>query len=260
LKVADECSSYYRYNETTFALELFALKDIGEGEEITISYVDPNHGVKFNDRYNLLGSQWGFECDCKICKSPARRAESDKRRTKINKLRKILSDQSEEGGDLEMMVECAEELLELYHEDGMIVPRAMTAEIIAYTYNQLGEADKAVKYGKMAVEYHKIMAGEASNEVKRVQELVDAPKLHGSWKPKSDAGDVLDEERLARDEGDVNADKADKGSEEDAVMAAVRAAMAKAKKVAREEGVSKETEDLLVEEAVKAALKQVKSE
>jgi len=175
----------------------------------------------------------------------------------MNKLRKIMSDQSEEDVDLDVILDCAEELLQLYHEEGMIVPRAMTAEIIAYTHNQLGEAEKAVEFGKRAIEYHRILAGEDSNEVKRLQELVNAPKLHGSWKPKSDAGDLLDEERLAKDARDSESDK---GSEEDAVMAAVRAAMARAKKVAREEGVNKETEDLLVEEAVKAALKQVKSE
>jgi tetratricopeptide (TPR) repeat protein len=250
-------NAFYRYDDATFALELFALRDIREDEEITITYIDPNQGIKFAERQKLLGSQWGFECDCSICQAKAKRAESDRRRTKMNKLRTMLSDKKEdEETDLDMVLEVATELLELYEAEGMIVPRATAAEVIAYTYNQLGEPELAVEFGKRAIRYHAILAGDDSHEVKRLRDLVAAPKLHASWKPKPDAGDVVDEERLAKDGADTQAEQA--GSDEDVVMAAVRAAMARAKKVAREKGVDKETEDKLVEEAVKAALKQAK--
>ena len=50
---------------------LTALRDISEGEEVTISYVDPSK--PYDERRQTLAAHYGFECRCERCTSEQRR-------------------------------------------------------------------------------------------------------------------------------------------------------------------------------------------
>lgn len=248
-------STYYRFSDTTLGVEVFALRDIKPGEELTYSYVDGLQEIPYKDRHKLIGSQFNFECTCRICRDTAARRESNRRRDNIRKAKKVLSESAE---DPRAIVAQCKKLLRLYGDEGMVLPRPMTAEIAAYASNQLGEAEEAVKYAKIAREYWSIISGPASSEVKRLDELIAAPTEHGSYKPKAGEGEGKTGAgaKTGNAGGDEDEDVGEEEEEEEAVVDAVRSAMLRARRIARESGVGEKEEEELVEQAVKAALKR----
>jgi hypothetical protein len=72
-------------------LTIHAFKDIEEGEEVTMSYLDGsgNYAVR---QLNLKNS-FGFDCACELCSLPSdQRRQSDQRLTKITKLDRLIRD------------------------------------------------------------------------------------------------------------------------------------------------------------------------
>ncbi|PKS06703.1 hypothetical protein jhhlp_006777 [Lomentospora prolificans] len=232
-------------------MEIFALRDIKPGEELTYSYVDGLQEFPYKDRHKLLGSQFHFECTCRICSDTAARRESNRRRENIKNAKAALS---ETGDDAAKVVALCKKLLRLYKDEGMVLPRPMTAEIAAYASNQIGEPAEAVKYAKISREYWSIIAGPNSTEVKRLDELIAAPKDHGSYKPKPGKAEES-QGAGSNPSGDEEIDDDD----DEAVMDAVRSAMLRARKIAKESGVGEQEEEKLVEKAVQAALKRAMS-
>ena len=53
--------------DTTNQLALFALKDIQQGDELTISYID--NTLRKDERHKLLKEHYGFDCCCTCCTS-----------------------------------------------------------------------------------------------------------------------------------------------------------------------------------------------
>lgn len=231
-------SLYYRFNETTLTLTLFALRDILPGEELSYSYLDPLSTPHHKDRHAALSSQWGFTCTCPICADPSSRAASDRRREEIRGLKPQLADSA---SDPRRIVRLCRELLRLYEEEGAVVPRGMVAEMAAYTANKAGDAQAAVRFAQTAREAWGVVAGEGSVEVKRIEGLIKDPRGHGSYEPGEGLGEEM-EEGWGEKRGDVVGD-------------AIREAMRGAKKKAREGGVAEEEEEEMVEEAVRAALR-----
>lgn len=229
-------SLYYRFDESTLSLSVFALRDVSPGEELTYSYLDPLSSAPYADRAALLASQWGFSCACPICADTAARAASDRRRTSIRRLKGALAGAARDN-PARIAGVCAE-LLGLYEEEGLVGPRCMVAEMAAYAANRAGDWEAAVRFAETARRYWGIVAGEASAEVRRLEGLIRDPRAHESYQP----GEGL------RREGED-------GSQGDVVMDAVREAMKGARRAARERAVGEEEEEELVEEAVRAALK-----
>lgn len=233
-------------------MEVFAIRDVKPGEELTYSYVDGLQEIPYKDRHRLLGSQFHFECNCSICGDTASRRESNRRRENIKNAKAALNEVSD---DAAQVVALCKKLLRLYGEEGMILPRPLTAEIAAYAANQMGDAKEALRYAKIARDYWSIIAGPHSSEVARLEELIRAPKDHGSYKPK--AGEAAEESMGAG--GGSSGQEMMEDEDEEAVLDAVRAAMLKAKKVAKESGVGEKEQEKLVEQAVQAALKRAMS-
>lgn len=72
-----------RFNHTTFAIEVRAVRGVAPGEELLVSYTNvlDNRATR-----NLaLKKNYGFECRCRVCAEPSttKCAESDARRTSI---------------------------------------------------------------------------------------------------------------------------------------------------------------------------------
>ena len=62
-------------------MEIFAMKDIKKGEEITIEYLPNLIGMTSNERISKIKDTFGFDCQCCLCTSPLEeRAKSDDRR------------------------------------------------------------------------------------------------------------------------------------------------------------------------------------
>ncbi|KAI2601831.1 SET domain-containing protein [Hypoxylon sp. NC1633] len=85
-RINHECtpSVFWRYSARTLAVEVIAIRDIEEGEEITQSYVPL--GLSYEDRREDL-QNWNFVCTCPLCAaSGAQRARSNERRERLQQI------------------------------------------------------------------------------------------------------------------------------------------------------------------------------
>jgi hypothetical protein len=94
-----------------------ALRDIAEGEEITISYLDP--GSSREVRQKRLQHKFGFLCSCLLCSLPDEQSkQSDKRLARIDQLCDLIG---RDGMALKFSLRTlryADECVRLYNEQG----------------------------------------------------------------------------------------------------------------------------------------------
>uniref|UniRef100_A0A0G4HKK8 SET domain-containing protein n=1 Tax=Chromera velia CCMP2878 TaxID=1169474 RepID=A0A0G4HKK8_9ALVE len=73
------------WNELSNRLEVYALKRVEQGEELTIEYTGPFE--TFKSRQTTLMTNWGFRCECELCKcTPEERRKSDGNRAELSRL------------------------------------------------------------------------------------------------------------------------------------------------------------------------------
>ncbi|PMD39279.1 SET domain-containing protein [Hyaloscypha variabilis F] len=176
-------NTYYRFDEATHMMELFALRKIKAGEELSYSYGYSE--MAHEERHQFLQEHWGFECTCSHCTAPPEFiAKSDDRVQQIKELEGKLS---KEPRNHRRQLAIVAKLLRLFDEEGLVTPKARYCEIASYAANQLGDEARAVKYGELARQHWSILAGPKSWEVQRMEVLLRDPKGHPSWRPiKSD--------------------------------------------------------------------------
>ncbi|KAF9733861.1 set domain-containing protein 5 [Paraphaeosphaeria minitans] len=79
------------WNANLNQLTIHAFKDIKEGEEICISYLDGSED--YQTRQRDLQARFCFSCTCDLCSlSPSKRQRSDKRLNEITRLDEIIGD------------------------------------------------------------------------------------------------------------------------------------------------------------------------
>lgn len=190
-------SAYYRFNESTLVVEVFALRSIEAGEEISFSCktfsspaitwligTDVPLELPQARRAAALRDHWGFDCSCAACTAPPEAiADSDERVEEIVEIQDTLGSAAANPKELLGLLE---KLLKLYDEEGIISPKPKYYEIAAYAANQLGDEDAAKSYAHMAARYWSIVAGPKSWDVWRVEDLLRDPKEHPSWRYKVD--------------------------------------------------------------------------
>jgi hypothetical protein len=196
----DRHSAYYRFNETTTALTVFALRDIEASEEVTFAYLDSALDASRADRQKLLKENWNFECSCSLCSATAEEiALSDDRRTLIQGAKDKIRFAN---GRARNIYRGATQLAHLYEEEGLVAPRARANEIAAFASAMMGEENEARRFANAAKRYWRILAGKDSFEVKRVDELRRDPRGHPSWKAElkvEDPPTETEEERKERE-------------------------------------------------------------
>ncbi len=160
-------SAFTRTNKTTTAMEVIALQNIHEGEEIFISYLDASSEMDSEER-ELRLAHWNFRCRCTICASPEM-AESNKRRRKIAETKEKL-DASK--GEAAAILRHVKTLLELYDKEGMNMPKAEYYELAAHASMYVGQRKEALAYATQAKKYWDIIFGENSNESQAVESFV----------------------------------------------------------------------------------------
>jgi hypothetical protein len=81
-------NSYVSWNSDARSQTIHALRNIGVGEEITISYYHPNK--TFRKRQTYLKEHFKFDCACEVCSLPLTdRKQSDVRRLEIEELDEV---------------------------------------------------------------------------------------------------------------------------------------------------------------------------
>ncbi|GKT55266.1 SET domain-containing protein 5 [Colletotrichum tofieldiae] len=108
-------NSQGNFNKTLNAFTIHATRDIGNEEEITISYLDEHLGLR-DSRQSALQAGYGFVCDCSAC-NPTTFEFGEARRTEIkSKLEHFAETASENPNDeFEMMLA----LLDAYNAEGI---------------------------------------------------------------------------------------------------------------------------------------------
>ncbi|KAJ6589940.1 hypothetical protein DFH09DRAFT_1140480 [Mycena vulgaris] len=118
----------------TFSYQLFAVRDIVKGEELTLAYTSPQSVTK--ERQSSL-EPYGFQCTCAACREPF---ESDARRA----MSSSISADNLEGGLLK---------LSLLEKEGIEATEEYSATLksVMGLYIGLGDSDNARKYaGKLS--------------------------------------------------------------------------------------------------------------
>lgn len=97
---------------------IHALREIAEGEEITISYLHDELGIR-SVRQTVLKDGYGFECACEICSASERHDHSHQRRLKIQQLLVDFSEQQTITGGTSREFDLTKAVIKTYEEEGL---------------------------------------------------------------------------------------------------------------------------------------------
>ncbi|KAJ4414470.1 SET domain-containing protein 5 [Gnomoniopsis sp. IMI 355080] len=179
----------YHFNPDTGMMEVHAVRPIAAGEEITVSYISPF--ISHAHRQSLLHDRWGFKCTCAACSASAAKVNaSDTRLEKISSLWPFLldkaGDESQDAAQDEAVPtnrsELAESLVSLAETEGLDAVMLQPYRAAALECNALGESVEAIYYARLAVEYGINSFGSRNPMVRDMQDLIQDPELHWSWK------------------------------------------------------------------------------
>ncbi|KAK4225253.1 hypothetical protein QBC38DRAFT_531136, partial [Podospora fimiseda] len=167
----------YYFDQKTLTQRLVAARDIRQGEELTIGYVDLTKPCA--TRQQLLKKLWGFNCTCRRCTlPPPEMQESNSRSDQIHDLLKQLDDHS----SLEASPEKAELLVTLYEKEGLQARLYEAYYRAAFEWNAAGDAEKAVKYAKLCLEKGRSLRHAHSPFLEIMGVLIQNPEEHWSWR------------------------------------------------------------------------------
>ncbi|KAB2578282.1 hypothetical protein BFW01_g8656 [Lasiodiplodia theobromae] len=110
----------FAWNDAVGAITVQTIKEVDEGEELTIAYVDSmKRGKK---RREALSRQYGFVCDCPAC-ADGKEEELNEMRKRTEELREILGREAkrgEDGRDGEIAKMAVEEGVTLHEKTGLV--------------------------------------------------------------------------------------------------------------------------------------------
>ncbi|KAK2039634.1 SET domain-containing protein [Colletotrichum somersetense] len=137
-----------RFSPRTLELEVVAYKDVQPGEELTISYSMLN--MLYEERKQAL-REWGFDCACALCSSPAAVAASDGRRARLQAVLAALEDPALSGA-ASTVTKLAGELERVAAREGLEAQTGEFYGMVARAYARAGEVGAAGRYAAMAAE------------------------------------------------------------------------------------------------------------
>ncbi|KAF1958018.1 SET domain-containing protein [Byssothecium circinans] len=170
-------NAYYRFDDYTLNLDVFALKDIKAGEELTFSYGFSQ--LPRDERLDALESTWGFTCTCPLCAANATTVQaSNSRLSQIKELKAVLPTDPD---DIPQLLGLLPNLITLLEEEDLPNELAMYEEILAYTWSSFGIDERARYWAGRARRHWSVVAGKGSWEAKRTGELERDVKGHYTW-------------------------------------------------------------------------------
>lgn len=167
------CGNFW--SEGTGRRIIYARREIGEGEELTVSYIPLLKSIK--ERQARL-RQYGFVCDCIACQD----SESSKKRVRIADLLEELEGKAGKvygGGSkkkekeiLGKLVGKAEKLVRLLEEEDLGHYLARGYRVVSIFEEKRGELDKALDWAKKELTLH-AWADEESEETRTIRRHVE---------------------------------------------------------------------------------------
>ncbi|KAI0458791.1 SET domain-containing protein [Xylaria acuta] len=156
-----------------------AVRDIGPGEELTLSYLDALQvrSVRQERSRNSLG----FSCSCSHCTLSKKESDaSDSRLLTISQIESELSDFNSKTSSPTMI----EEYVALYKRERLEFKIAGAYTLAALNYNLFGKAGMAKKYARLSIEAGLFESGPDAADVQQMEILADDPRSHWSWNMK----------------------------------------------------------------------------
>ncbi|KAF1970659.1 SET domain-containing protein [Bimuria novae-zelandiae CBS 107.79] len=170
-------NTYYRFNDHTLLFDLFALRPISPGEEMTYSYgfsTEP-HAT----RQERLKGTWGFTCTCSLCTSPTSTlALSDTNLLTISSIKSSLPTSLD---DIPQYITILPKLISLLDEEGLLAEMPLYEEILAYAWSAVRDKEKARAWAERARWHWGVVAGKESWEARRMGELAENVEGHFTW-------------------------------------------------------------------------------
>ncbi|KAM7205101.1 hypothetical protein V8F33_001342 [Rhypophila sp. PSN 637] len=167
----------YYFDHNTLTQYIHAIRPIKEGEEITLSYINPR--MKHEARKRKLERIWGFSCVCHLCtRKPARIAASDSR---IQQIKEIAEDLQNQDGDSRANPQMAELFISLHEQEELWGMMYEAYTYAAQEYNGAGDPWTAIKYAQLAVEWGITAVGPLESNVVDMKKLAEDPWSHWSW-------------------------------------------------------------------------------
>ncbi|KAI0172921.1 SET domain-containing protein [Hypoxylon sp. FL1284] len=162
---------FWRYSAHTLAVEVIAMRDIEEGEEIAQSYVPL--GLPYEDRKKSL-ENWGFACNCPLCSSSkSKRAASDERRERLLDIYHDLNDGASGKANLTdaAIGDIVDEMESLINEENLEVRRLVYYGVVARAYMSVGDLVAAKKYVELCEDLWVRFAGDDQDYLAGMQQL-----------------------------------------------------------------------------------------
>ncbi|KAI1177157.1 hypothetical protein F4777DRAFT_587391 [Nemania sp. FL0916] len=170
-----DCRPNVHYHITNATITALASRDIQQGEELTVSYVDVFLPSK--ERKQRIQS-WGFECACALCQGPKNEtAASDKRLHRIKQLKSDLNNFKE----LLVSADTGAEFTSLHEEENLHAHLGSAYTRAALNSALFGDEERAREYARRAARELAIEKGENSPDAQAMRSLAEDPKGHWTW-------------------------------------------------------------------------------
>ena len=155
-------NSQNTWNENIGRLTIHVLRDIREGEEITIMYLPTTSA--YEERQRFLQEKFKFDCKCELCLLPrTERERSDTRLRKIQALDKAIGGYFWGDLEAEMALNLLHKMFLLFDEEGIwdgLIPRAYKDAYEIATEN--GDKLRAQVFAQRTYDARRLIEGDDS--------------------------------------------------------------------------------------------------
>lgn len=168
-------NAQYYLDPTLLTHFVHITRPVKKGEEITISYTSPLDPTHMRQQH--LEQGFHFSCTCARCTDHER---TDAVLQHVQSLQSALNDWSSTSGG-SANPDLAEELLDIYREEGLEGFMDVPYGFAALAYNAVGDEETAVEYAKRAEELILLKDGRWAPNLAMMTELLRDPRGHWSF-------------------------------------------------------------------------------
>ncbi|KAI0202075.1 hypothetical protein F4808DRAFT_459457 [Astrocystis sublimbata] len=170
-----DCRPNVHYRITNATMTAVASRNIQQGEELTVSYIDVFLPSK--ERKERIRT-WGFECGCALCRLPKNEtAASDKRLHRINQLKADLNNFKE----VKVNADTGAEYVALHEQEGLHGHLGSAYTRAALNSALFGDEARSKEYALRAGEELSLEKGPESGDARAMRVLAEDPRAHWTW-------------------------------------------------------------------------------
>jgi hypothetical protein len=186
-------NAQHAWNEAQGIEVVHAVRDIQEGEELTLSYLA---GGPSKERKTSLKEYFGFDCTCEACSLPAAELEaSDARLRRAQELDEAIGDPRRVRHSPERSLADCKALLTIYRDESIFDLRLPRLYYDAFQIAAIhSDAARASVFAKACADARSVCEGAESEEATSMRKLQAKPSSFSNWaatkKWKSNVEDV----------------------------------------------------------------------